>query len=134
VRLVESIAEGGSPLIRYAKKFEKEKKLLSVETVSGLNQRWRCGDVEMWRCGDVEMMERMEIGMNMIFAWESQQDEAVYKMASVRARGITVTGNFRRFKCTTPLEYLSWCFMLRTDSSTVSSGDEKLLNVHASML
>ncbi len=49
VRLVESIAEGGSPLIRYAKKFEKEKKLLSVETVSGLNQRWRCGDVEMWR-------------------------------------------------------------------------------------
>jgi len=69
VRLVESIAEGGSPLIRYAKKFEKEKKLLSVETVSGLNQRWRCGDVEI--------MERMEIGMNMIFAWESQQDEAV---------------------------------------------------------
>jgi len=55
VRLVESIAEGGSPLIRCAKKFEKEKKLLSVETVSGLNQRWRCGDVEMWRCGDVEM-------------------------------------------------------------------------------
>ncbi len=69
MRLVESIAEGGSPLIRYAKKFEKEKKLLSVETVSGLNQRWRCGDVEI--------MERMEIGMNMIFAWESQQDEAV---------------------------------------------------------
>jgi len=63
VRLVESIAEGGSPLIRYAKKFEEEKKLLSVETVSGLNQRWRCGDVER--------MERMEIGMNMIFAWES---------------------------------------------------------------
>jgi len=126
VRLVESIAEGGSPLIRYAKKFEKEKKLLSVETVSGLNQRWRCGDVEI--------MERMEIRMNMIFAWESQQDEAVYRMASVRARGITVTGSFRRFKCTTPLEYLSWCFMLRTDSSTVSSGGEKLLNVHASML
>ena len=126
MRLVESIAEGGSPLIRYAKKFEKEKKLLSVETVSGLNQRWRCGDVEI--------MERMEIRMNMIFAWESQQDEAVYRMASVRARGITVTGNFRRFKCTTPLEYLSWCFMLRTDSSTVSSGGEKLLNVHASML
>ena len=69
MRLVESIAEGGSPLIRYARKFEKEKKLLSVETVSGLNQRWRCGDVER--------MERMEIGMNMIFAWESQQDEAV---------------------------------------------------------
>jgi len=126
VRLVESIAEGGSPLIRYAKKFEKERKLLSVETVSGLNQRWRCGDVER--------MERMEIGMNMIFAWESQQDEAAYRMASVRARGITVTGHFRRFKCTTPLEYLSWCFMLRTDSSTVSSGGEKLLNVHASML
>jgi len=76
----------------------------------------------------------MEIGMNMIFAWESQQDEAVYRMASVRARGITVAGNFRRFKCTTPLGYLSWCFMLRTDSSTVSSGGEKLRNVHASML
>jgi hypothetical protein len=76
----------------------------------------------------------MKIGMNMIFAWESQQDEAVYRMASVRARGITVTGNFRRFKCTTPFGYLSWCFMLRTDSSTVSFGDEKLLNVHASML
>lgn len=50
MRLVESIAEGVPPLIRYAKKFEKEKKLLSVETVSGLNQR--CGDVEMWRCGE----------------------------------------------------------------------------------